>query len=485
MQLNSLRFFVFFAALFAVYWSLPHKRRRPLLFLASVLFYCGFGVKWLLLVLAASGFCLLAGRFLAQKPDKLLLGCAIVAGLLPLLFFKYFDFGAGLLSDALTFIGLPMSPVFLRLAQPVGISYYTFQMIGYFVDVYKGKQKPATDFFTCSLYLFFFPQILAGPLTRPRELEKQFDKPAVFSSPQAVAAGQLIVLGLFKKMFVADNLSYYTAKVFGETAILERFYGGSFLIATVLYSVQLYADFSGYTDMARGAAGLLGIELAENFETPYLSASMKEFWRRWHQSLSSWLVEYVYIPLGGSKVSRLRHYFNLMLTFFISGLWHGASIQMVLWGLLHGFYQVAGRITRPVRDAAFGLLHWRRESFSARAFSIGCTFCLAAFAWIFFAAPTPEKAFYIAGGLFKDFTFSLQYLKESLVLLGLSGAALWRQAGAVASMAALDLFCYNTTFPARLKKMPGGCAMILCWVLILAVMFFGAVGSGDFIYFKF
>lgn len=485
MQLNSVGFFGFFAVLFALYWALPHARRKPVLFLASVLFYCGFGANWLALVLAASLFCFLAGRLLGRRRTKPILAAAILLGLLPLLIFKYFDFASLVFAHLTAAVGLPISPLLLKLAQPVGISYYTFQMIGYFVDIYKQKQEPAEHFFDCALYLFFFPQILAGPLTRPRELAVELNTPAVFDTDRAVSAAQLVLLGLFKKMVVADNLAYYTAQVFGKEALLARLHGGTLIVAAVLYSVQLYADFSGYTDMARGFAGLLGIRLAENFKTPYLSTSMKEFWRRWHMSLSGWLTEYVYIPLGGSRVGKLRHYANLMLTFFISGLWHGASVPMVLWGLLHGAYQVIGAITRPARDAAFRALHWKRDSLTARAFSVAATFCLAAFAWIFFAAPTADRAFYIAGHLFYDFTPTLQYAKESLVLLGLTGKALVQQAAYIASLLILDLWCYNTTLPKRLSRLPKPAAMALCWVLAGAVILFAAFGAGDFIYFKF
>ena len=482
MQLNSIGFFAFFAVVFAAYWALPARWRAPLLFAASMGFYACFGSAYLLLLLGCITAVWAGGQWLAAAPTKARLRLALVLAFAPLALFKYFDFASGLLASALSAIALPVSPVLLRLAQPVGISYYTFQAASYLVDIYRGKQKAEKNFFLCGLFLSFFPQILAGPMTRPRVLAPQFAAPRAFCYETAIASAQIILLGVFKKMVVADSLAGWIATYYRNG---YKVYSGSLLLLALFYTIQIYADFSGYTDMARGFAGLLSIDLAENFRTPYLSASVKEFWGRWHISLSSWLSEYLYIPLGGSRVSKPRHCFNLFVTFVLSGLWHGASVMMLLWGALHGFYMVFGTLTKPLRDKLFRLLHWRRESITARIFSTAITFCLVGYAWIFFSAPTPQQGFYMAANLFTDVQLSVRYWKDSVVLLGLSAEAFLRQMVWIGSIFALDLACYNTTFPAFLKARSKPVRVGICYLLVLLVVLFGNFGAGEFIYFKF
>lgn len=482
MQLNSFGFFAFFAVVFAAYWALPARWRVPVLFVASMGFYACFGSSYLLLLLGCITAVWAGGQWLAANPTKARLRLALVLAFAPLALFKYFDFASGLLASALSAIALPVSPVLLRLAQPVGISYYTFQAVSYLVDIYRGKQKPEKSFFVCGLFLSFFPQIIAGPMTRPQVLAPQFTEERKFDYDTAIACAQLILLGLFKKMVVADSLAAWIGTYYRNG---YQVYSGSLLLLALFYTIQIYADFSGYTDMARGFAGLLGIDLAENFRTPYLSTSIKEFWGRWHISLSSWLSEYLYIPLGGSRVSKPRHCFNLMVTFVLSGLWHGASLMMLLWGALHGVYMVVGTLTKPLRNRMFAALHWSRESITARIFSTAITFCLVAYAWIFFSAPTPEQGLYMATHLFTDFVPSVRYLKDSIVLLGLSPEAFLQQMLWIGSIFVLDLACYNTTFPAFLKARSKPVRIGLCYLLVLLVVLFGNFGAGEFIYFKF
>ncbi|MEG0803601.1 MAG: MBOAT family O-acyltransferase, partial [Pygmaiobacter sp.] len=424
MQLNSAGFFLFFAAIFALYWLVPHRVRNPLLFLASLGFYCSFGGGYVFLLLACITVTFFGGRYLARHRTKAVVRTAVAAALAPLLLLKYFNFLALSFAGVFSVLALPFTPVLLALAQPVGISYYTFQMVSYLVDVYRGDTPPEENFCVCGLFLSFFPQIIQGPMTRPRLLAPQYHTERTFSYDRAIASAQSILLGIFEKKVVADNLAYYTAAVFKDA---QQLHGGSLLLIAFFYTVQIYADFAGYTNMARGFAGLLGIELAENFKTPYLARSVKEFWNRWHISLSAWLRDYLYIPLGGNRTSTPRYLLNLFVTFLCSGLWHGASVMMLLWGALHGFYMVFGTLTKPLRDQMFARLHWKRESFSARVFSTAITFCLVGYAWIFFGAPTPAQGFYIASHLFYDFVPTLSYCKESIVLLGLSAEAFLRQ----------------------------------------------------------
>lgn len=482
MQLTSLPFFAFFAVVFALYWLAGQRWQVPLLFVVSILFYCSLGTEYLLLLLVCCAFTWWAGLRLEAAPARWRTRLFILLGLLPLLLFKYFDFGSTLLAQLVSWVGLPVSPLLLRLAQPVGISYYTFQMVSYLVDVAKKKQPAEKNFFICALFLSFFPQITAGPMTRPRVLAPQYRTEKQFDTDRALASGRLIVLGLYKKLVVADTLGYYTDQVFYDAARLS---GGSLLFITFSYTIRIYADFSGYTDVARGVAGLLGIDLAENFRTPYLSRSIKEFWSRWHISLSGWLQEYVYIPLGGSRCSPLRHRVNILLTFLVSGLWHGADLTMVIWGLLHGAYLVAGELTRPVRDAFCRTLHWDRSRLPGKILSVAFTFCLVAFAWIWFAAPGMPQATYIVTHLFYDFKPSVGYLKNSIALLGMTQKAFLRQCWCIGSILAMDLVGGSAGFAARLEAAPKPVRWLCCTVCLAAVVLFGSLTSSAAMYFNF
>lgn len=482
MQLTSLPFFVFFAAVFALYWALGPRFRTPLLFVASMGFYAGFGAEYLVLLFACCVICFAAARRLAACPARWRLALYLVLALLPLLLFKYFDFTSLLIAKIAGAVGFSFSPVLLRLAQPAGISYYTFQMVSYLTDVYRKKQPPEQNFFVCALCLSFFPQITAGPLTRPRDLAPQYRQQKQFDSARALAAGRLIVLGLYKKLVVADTLGYYTDQVFADAGRLSS---GSLLFIVFSYTIRIYADFSGYTDVARGTAALLGIDLAENFRTPYLSVSIKQFWSRWHMSLSGWLQEYVYIPLGGSRVSRPRHWLNLLVTFLVSGLWHGASLTMVAWGLLHGVYLVVGDMTRRGRERVCRAVGLSRDKLPGRVLSTLITFCLVAFAWIFFASPDMGQAVYIATHLFSDLSPTVQYAKNSIALLGLGGRALVRQCWCIGSMVGMDLIGGSEGFDRKLAAAPAAVRWGVCTAALAAVVLCGSLTDSTAMYFNF
>ncbi len=483
MQLNSFAFFGFFAVIFILYWLAAPHWRVPLLFCASMGFYALFGLGTTVLLLVCMLLCWAGGLWVAQKPTRARLALAVTLALLPLLAFKYlalFWQGAGALA---TLLGGSLPAFRLSWVQPVGISYYTFQMISYLVDIYRGKASPQKNFLVCAVTLSLFLQITAGPLTRPRTLAPQLLAPRpAFDTAKAVGAAQLLLLGLFKKIVLADALAYYTAQVFADPT---RLYGLSLILNAVFYAVQIYADFSGYTDLARGFGGLLELELAENFRAPYLSRSVREFWRRWHISLSSWLAEYIYIPLGGSRVSRPRHYFNLFFTFLLSGLWHGASVTMLVWGALHGGYVVAGTATRGLRQALYQKLHIGIDSLPARIWQTLCTFALVCFGWVFFSAPNLTTAWYIVTHLFTGFVPTLNHVKESVVLLGLSAEGALRFGILFAALLAIDFATKDSSWPAFLAARRRPVQLIICWLLAAGIIFWGTLGGGSFMYFQF
>ena len=474
MQLNSLEFIGFFVIVFAAHWALPHKFRTPLIFISSLYFYSIFGVGFTALLLACITFTYFVGIFLEKHKSRRNLTISIIIALSPLLFIKYFDFITGIIGDVTKFEITP-----LRLLQPLGISYFTFQMISYLVDVYKGKQAAEKDFFVCGLFLCFFPQVISGPMTRPRDLAGQYKEVKTFKYEEGIGAAQLILLGFFKKMLVADNLSYYTSAAFKDPANMHSL---SLVIIVFFYSIQIYADFSGYTDMARGFARLVGIRLTENFRQPYFSSSIKEFWSRWHISLSSWLSEYLYIPLGGSRVSPPRHLVNLFITFLISGLWHGATLNMLAWGALHGFYMVCGAATKGAREKLPSCLR-AKTNIVTRGVSILFTFCLVAFAWIFFAAPTMENAMHFATNLTSDLSFSLSYIKESVVLIGLSQTGFLRLLIWIGCLFAVDLASRKKGFVELLSRKKW--AVVVCYIFAVLIIMYGSFGDNNFIYFKF
>ena len=481
MQLTSLPFFGCFALLFALYWLVGQRARTPILFAASLLFYTSFGAEYLVLLLASCLFTWAAGLMLAKNSNRFKLAVSVIIALAPLLLVKYFDFGATLLGQLCGMFSLPFQPLLLHLAQPVGISYFTFQMVSYLVDVARKKMDAEPNFMVCSLFLCFFPQVLAGPMTRPRLLAGEFRKEKQFCCERALSAGQLIVLGLYKKLVVADTLGYYTDLVFADAGRLSS---GSLLFIAFSYTILIYADFSGYTDVARGVAALLGVELAENFKTPYLSSSVKEFWGRWHISLSSWLQEYVYIPLGGSRCSPARHRLNLLITFFVSGLWHGASLPMVIWGLLHGVYLVAGDITRPARDLLWNMLGLANSRLR-RVFGCVFTFCLVAYAWIWFASPGMVEATYFSSHLFSDLSLSVQYIKNSIALLGMTEKAFFRQCWCIGSILMMDLIGGREGFATRLNKARGPVKWAVCTLALALVVLFGSLTDSAPMYFDF
>lgn len=324
---------------------------------------------------------------------KIVMVSCIVINLGILAVFKYGNFFLESINPLLRICHLSMSPRKLDLLLPVGISFYTFQALGYVIDIYRGDIKSEKNFIRYALFVSFFPQLVAGPIERSGNLLKQIRELETFKlwNSRRIASGAiLMVWGLFMKMVIADRVSLLVNNVFGN----YRMYGSTQLfLAAVGFSIQIYCDFGSYSIIAIGAAKIMGFELMENFNTPYFARSIKDFWGRWHISLSTWFKDYLYIPLGGNRKGNFRKAINIMIVFMVSGLWHGADWSFVIWGGLHGFYQIVGAMRDSIQDKFLKWLHVKTECLSWKLLQVAVTFGLTTFAWIFFRADTLADAF--------------------------------------------------------------------------------------------
>jgi len=390
MSFNSHLFLVFFLLVSGLYFLLPYRFRWALLLFSSYLFYLSWKWKYLIplffLTLVTYYTALLMGKVENRSQRKKFLLISIVSNLGCLFLLKYFSFFSGL------FGRVPSIDLLL----PVGISFYTFKNLSYSIDVYRTHQPPERHFGIYALYVAFFPQLLAGPIERAGRLLRQFHAKFDFEGQRAADGFKLIFWGLFQKVVIADTLSSLVDPVFNHPGQHE---GPVLAVAAVFFAFQIYCDFSGYSDIAIGAAKVLGYETMQNFNRPYFATSIAEFWRRWHISLSTWLRDYLYIPLGGNQVSAPRGSFNLLVVFLLCGLWHGANWTFVLWGGLHGFYLILSRLTQTGREWAAGKAGLSRFPAFHQFLRGGITFFLVSFAWIFFRANHVSDALYIVAHL--------------------------------------------------------------------------------------
>ena len=412
MVFNSVAFLWFFVVVYSVYLCLDWRRQNLLLLVASYVFYGWWNWRFLGLLWLTTVIDYTAARQISRAEGtgrrRAWLLVSISSNLIVLGVFKYFDFFVSSFAALLSRLGLSVNPPVLNVIIPVGISFYTFQSISYVVDVYRGSLR-ARPIFEFALFVSYFPHLVAGPIVRPTLLLPQFERDRRGNIDLLVGA-KLIVLGLFQKLVLSDTISASIGAVF---ATPHLFSGTEVLAAVLLYSLQIYGDFAGYSNIARGVSKLMGIDLSVNFRTPYLARSITEFWRRWHISLSTWLRDYLYIPLGGNRHGPWRTYANLMITMLLGGLWHGARWTFVAWGGLHGLWLVVHRRWSEARGASASTASsvWRQV---AGAGWIALTFSLVSFSWVFFRAPT----FATAGEIFARIasgTGQLSALRQAVV----------------------------------------------------------------------
>lgn len=484
MLFNSFSFLVFFIVVTTLFFALPHRFRWLLLLLASCYFYMAFVPVYILILGFTIVIDYIAGIYIGKasgRRRKLFLAMSIIANIGVLAFFKYYNFINENLTALLQSIGAHNPVPALQILLPIGLSFHTFQAMSYTIEVYRGNQKAERNFGIYSLYVMFYPQLVAGPIERPQNMLHQFYEKHEFDYNRVTSGLRLMAWGLFKKVVIADRLSIVVDTIYdnpdGQNSL-------NLAIATFFFSFQIFCDFSGYSDIAIGAARVMGFKLMKNFDMPYQSKSISEFWKRWHISLSSWFRDYLYIPLGGNRVSIPRWYLNLFIVFLISGLWHGANWTFVIWGALHGFYLVFALVTEGPRN-------WISRKLGLDRFpilSVLTTFTLVSFAWIFFRAPNVQNAFYIIKQMVTGIPDVFRKLANGESLFIPYGITTWEMALSFLLIALVETVHY---FQKHVN--------VSCWFLgqrayfrwavyymvILSIIFLGIIENKQFIYFQF
>lgn len=401
MLFNSIHFLAFFILVTGMYFMVPHKFRWFLLLFASCYFYMAFVPIYIMILWVTIVIDYFAGILLEKirgKKKLIFLIMSLVANIGVLALFKYYNFLNDNLSEVLHIFKRENPLPYLGILLPIGLSFHTFQAMSYTIEVYRGKQKAERHFGIYALYVMFYPQLVAGPIERPQNLIHQFHEKHFFDWERFKSGMMQIAFGLFKKVVIADRLAMAVDYSYANPANQT---GLGMAISTFFYAFQIYCDFSGYSDIAIGSARIMGFKLMTNFNTPYFSKSISEFWKRWHISLSTWFKDYLYIPLGGNRVSVGRAYFNLFFVFLVSGLWHGANWTFVIWGGLHGLYLMAGKLKDHLKSK-----YIKRQAIKGiynKLIHIVITFFLVNVAWVFFRARNVEQAFLV---LKKIFTLS-------------------------------------------------------------------------------
>ena len=473
MLFNTLKFLLIFPLIFGIHWLIPAKYnqwRKVFLILVSYLLYMNFKPAFALVLFGVTLVTYWGGQFLELKDGseelrarrKRLVWCFALLALLPLLVFKYYNFLNESISDGLAAVGLQFAMHGLNWAVPVGISFFTFQAVGYILDVYHGRVKAEKNFVDYVLFVSFFPQIASGPISKASELLPQIKRERTFNYTQAVSGLKYLLWGMFLKVALADRVGIYVDTVFSEYV---KFSGVGCFIGSLLYSVQIYADFAGYSLMAVGLGKTLGFDLINNFKRPYFSVSITDFWRRWHISLSRWLKDYVYIPMGGSRCSKQRNYWNIFVTFLVSGIWHGANWTFIVWGIMHGVCQII--------EKYFG---WNKKEYNGieRFGRIVSTFLIVTIAWTIFRSPSIGESFEY---FIRYSSLSGQLLAEGSVLV-------------YSLIALLPVLIYEVMkefFPQTLIRLKN--RQLLRWMAYLVVftmiMLMGVFDGSSFIYVSF
>ena len=476
MTFNTFIFWLLFPCIFLIHWILPNsiggrnklgpqvviRPKNLFLILVSYLLYANWKPAYTLILLGITLLTFFGANYIASHEDrrkKSVMFFLAIAVLLPLLVFKYYNFINESVWSLLSGVGLRYELHGLNWAIPVGVSFYTFQALGYLFDVYYKRVDVENSLIDYTLFVCFFPQIFSGPISKAGELLPQIKKERKFDYEQGVQGLKFLLWGMFLKLVLADRLGLYVDKVVGN---YEMYSGGTCILAAVFYSLQIYGDFAGYSLMAIGVSKALGFDLVNNFNRPYFSVSITDFWRRWHISLSRWLKDYVYIPMGGSRCSKLRNYWNIFVTFLVSGIWHGANWTYIVWGLIHGFAQII--------EKALGL-NKKESKGGMRLIRVVGTFVLVTVAWVFFRMPTLGDAVGIIGHWFADF--------GKPEVLSVTNFAIY--------VLAIALVLFKETreefFPTKMKFLDNRYMLWAEYVVVFClILLCGALDSGSFIY---
>jgi len=491
MLFNSIHYFIFLPLVVLIYFILPYKFRWVWLLLSSFYFYMAWKVEYAILMIITILINYFAGIMITKSRKKewkkFFMFFGVFASFFILFVFKYFNFFNSSLHSVFTYFNLDYPVKGHNLLLPIGISFYTFQTLSYTIDVYRLKEKTQKHLGIFSLFVTFFPQLVAGPIERSTNLLPQFLKKNNFDIQRALDGGKLILWGLFKKIVIADRLALLVNTIFNNS---HNYSGFQFITAIVFFAFQIYCDFSGYSDIAIGSAQIFGYKLMDNFKRPYFSKSISEFWKRWHISLSTWFRDYLYIPLGGSRVKVQKWYFNLFITFLISGIWHGANWTFVMWGALNGFYIIIETISfKRVRKLEQKMNLTKHKTLLKLA-KVSFTFLLVLFAWIFFRANSIADAFYIISGIPRNFgkTFlEVITLNEyTLSKMGISKVDFVISIAVIIFMEFVHFIQRHKGIRTMLKERPVCFRYIIYAVFILGIIVFGTYNNSiPFIYFQF
>ena len=498
MTFNSISFLIFFPVVTICYYLFPHRIRWIWLLVCSYFFYMSWNPKYVLLIVFSTVVTWAgAGMIRAQRRNgeedsrrtqRWILAACILANLLILGFFKYFNFFSRNISGLMEALHLGVRTPQIDVLLPVGISFYTFQALGYLIDVYRGDVDPEPNLARYALFVSFFPQLVAGPIERSGNLLGQLRERHAFNPEQVMRGLLQMSWGFFKKLVIADRAAVFVTAVFDQYAECS---GVSICLAVMLFAFQIYCDFSGYSDIAVGAARTMGISLMKNFDRPYFARTTAEFWRKWHISLTTWFRDYVYIPLGGNRHGKLKKYVNILFTFLLSGLWHGASWNFVVWGVMNGFFQVAGEVTSEIRSRGRRLLHIREDGILHRIFRTAVTFLLVDFAWLFFRAPGLRDALLMIRHAFRHFTpGSVPALENG------AGVSAVLDVPEIIVLAAALLILFAVDFWSQKRDLIGAVLrrnvvirFLIYYIILFILLIFGIYGpafdASSFIYFQF
>lgn len=498
MLFNSAQFLIFFPVVVIIYFIIPEKIKNYWLLGASYYFYMCWNAKYALLIFLSTVVTYLSGLFLERikksnknaiikrRHKKIVVAGSFFINLLILFYFKYSNFALSSLAYLFSLMHINITPPAFDIVLPVGISFYTFQALSYTMDVYREEIYAENNFFRYALFVSFFPQLVAGPIERSKNLLKQLAVPKKFDFQKARDGFLLMIWGFFLKIVLADRIAIFVDTVYGNYATYSGYY---LIVATGLFAIQIYCDFGGYSVIAMGAAEVLGIDLMENFDAPYLSTSVAGFWRKWHISLTSWFKDYLYIPLGGSRKGKIRKYFNKLIVFLVSGLWHGANLSFVIWGGINGLYQIIGEVLQPIRDWIVEKMEFDRSSVGHKTANVIFTFILVDFAWIFFRANNTWQAIEIISSMFKVKNPWI-LLDGSLYECGLDSKNFWLMIGCILVLFLADI-CKHYKIKLReiIAKQDFWCRWLVMIFAICAILVFGIWGSGydaaGFLYFQF
>ena len=481
MLFNSIDFAIFLPIVFLLYWFVAQKNLRlqnSLIVVASYVFYGWWDWRFLSLIIFSTLVDYLVGQKLSIEDNpskrKVLLWTSILVNLGFLGFFKYYNFFKDNFVTAFSFLGNEIQLNSLNIILPVGISFYTFQTLSYSIDVYKRKLEPTKDFIAFTAFVSFFPQLVAGPIERATSLLPQFYKKREFKYSKAVDGTRQILWGFFKKLVIADNCASFANTIFNNHM---DFSGGTLVLGAIFFSIQIYCDFSGYSDIAIGTSRLFGFNLKQNFAFPYFSRDIAEFWRRWHMSLSTWFRDYLYIPLGGSKVGKLKKIRNTFIIFIVSGFWHGADWTFIVWGTLNALYFLPYLLTNNNRNNLDSVAKGKITPSLKEFLSITLTFMLTVFAWIFFRSNSLSHAFSYLSIIFSKSFFQVSNFPatnkiEVLILTSIFFLAEWLGRENQYAIEKIDVL--NNKY-----------LRWSCYLMIIILIFYFSGREQQFIYFNF